>query len=63
MTGIDVLEKLKQVSPDTEAVRAEARGLRQPLLVVDLRAAGQRERPDEHTEQQAGLLRKFLELS
>ena len=51
------------LSPDTEAVRAEARGLRQPLLVVDLRAAGQRERPDEHTEQQAGLLRKFLELS
>jgi pimeloyl-ACP methyl ester carboxylesterase len=51
------------LSPDTEAVRAQARGLRQPLLIIDLRASEPREHADEHTGQQAGLLRKFLELA
>ncbi len=51
------------LSPDTEAVRAEARGLRQPMLIIDLRASERSGRADEHTEQQAGLLRQFLELA
>jgi len=51
------------LSPDTESIRAEARGLRQPLLVIDLRAADEGARADGHTEQQAARLRKFLQLA
>jgi pimeloyl-ACP methyl ester carboxylesterase len=51
------------LSPDTEAVRAAARDLRQPLLVIDLRAAEQRGHIDGRTEHEAGRLREFLGLA
>ena len=50
------------LSPDTDAVRIVGRGLRQRLLVIDLRAADQRA-PDGQTEHEAARLRDFLELA
>jgi hypothetical protein len=51
------------LSPDTEAVRAVGRGLRQRLLVIDLRSADQRYETDAQTEHEAARLRDFLELA
>ena len=51
------------LSPDTEAVRAVGRGLRQRLLVIDLRSADQRYEADAQTEHEAARLRDFLELA
>jgi pimeloyl-ACP methyl ester carboxylesterase len=51
------------LSPDTEAVRAEARTLRHPSLVIDLRAAEECGQPPGEFEQQAAQLRQFLGLA
>jgi pimeloyl-ACP methyl ester carboxylesterase len=51
------------LSPDTDAVRGEARTLRHPSLVIDLRAADERARSDGESEQQAAKLREFLGLA
>jgi pimeloyl-ACP methyl ester carboxylesterase len=51
------------LSPDTEAVRAEARALRHPSLVIDLRAADERGSDAAEPEQQAAQLREFLGLA
>ena len=51
------------LSPGTEAVRAEARTLRQPTLVIDLRAAEPGERDSAELEHQAAQLRDFLGLA
>jgi pimeloyl-ACP methyl ester carboxylesterase len=51
------------VSPDTEAVRAEARALRHPSLIIDLRAADERGRGAAELERQAAQLREFLGLA
>jgi pimeloyl-ACP methyl ester carboxylesterase len=51
------------LSPDTEAVRAEARGLRHPSLVIDLRAVDERGRSMAELERQAAQLREFLGLA
>jgi pimeloyl-ACP methyl ester carboxylesterase len=51
------------LSPDTEAVRAEARGLRHPSLVIDLRAADERALGAAEPERQAAQLREFLGLA
>lgn len=51
------------VSPDTETVRAEARALRHPSLIIDLRAADERGRGAAELERQAAQLREFLGLA
>ncbi len=51
------------LSPDTEVVRGEARDLRHPSLVIDLRAADERVRGGGEPEQQAAQLREFLGLA
>jgi pimeloyl-ACP methyl ester carboxylesterase len=51
------------LSPDTEAVRSEARGLRHPSLVIDLRAVDERGRSGAELERQAAQLREFLGLA
>jgi len=51
------------LSPDTDAVRSEARNLRHPSLVIDLRAADERVRGGGEPEQQAAQLREFLRLA
>jgi hypothetical protein len=51
------------LSPGTEAVRAEARALRHPALVIDLQAAGADDRDAGEIERQAGQLRDFLGLA
>jgi pimeloyl-ACP methyl ester carboxylesterase len=51
------------LSPDTDTVRAEARTLRHPSLVIDLRAADERLRRASELEQQAAQLREFLGLA
>jgi len=50
-------------SPGTEAVRAEARALRYPALVIDLQASGSEGRDGGEIERQAGQLRDFLGLA
>jgi len=44
-------------------VRAEARGLRHPSLVIDLRAADERAHGAAEPERQAAQLREFLGLA
>lgn len=51
------------LSPDTDAVRAEARALRHPSLVIDLRAAEERPGGSAEPERQAAKLREFLGLA
>jgi pimeloyl-ACP methyl ester carboxylesterase len=51
------------LSPDTDTVRAEARALRHPSLVIDLRAADERGRGAVELERQAAQLREFLGLA
>jgi pimeloyl-ACP methyl ester carboxylesterase len=51
------------VSPDTDAVRAEARTLRHATLVIDLRAVDERTRGGAELERQAAQLREFLGLA
>src|SRR6202162_5411366 len=51
------------LSPDTDAVRAEARTLRHPSLVIDLRAADERMHGATEPEQQAAKLREVLGLA
>jgi pimeloyl-ACP methyl ester carboxylesterase len=51
------------LSPDTESVRSEARLLRQPSLVIDLRAAEASGHDSADLERQATQLRKFLGLA
>jgi pimeloyl-ACP methyl ester carboxylesterase len=51
------------LSPDTETIRGDARGLRHPTLVIDLRAADERARGAVEPEQQAVRLREFLGLA
>jgi pimeloyl-ACP methyl ester carboxylesterase len=51
------------LSPATEAVRAEARTLRHPTLVIDLRAPDERAHGASELEQQAAQLREFLGLA
>ncbi len=51
------------VSPDTESISAEARSLRHPSLVIDLRAANERTRSADELERQAAQLREFLGLA
>lgn len=51
------------LSPDTDAVRAEARTLRHATLVIDLRAVDERTRGDAELERQAAQLREFLGLA
>ncbi|MGH8143652.1 MAG: alpha/beta fold hydrolase [Steroidobacteraceae bacterium] len=51
------------LSPGTEAVRAEARALRHPVLVIDLQATGSNDRDTGEIERQAGQLRDFLGLA
>jgi pimeloyl-ACP methyl ester carboxylesterase len=51
------------LSPDTETVRAEARGLRHPSLVIDLRAVDERGCSAAELERQAAQLREFLGLA
>jgi pimeloyl-ACP methyl ester carboxylesterase len=51
------------LSPGTDAVRAEARTLRHPTLVIDLRAPDERGRGEREFEQQAAQLREFLGLA
>ena len=51
------------LSPDTDSVSAEARSLRHPSLVIDLRAANERTRSPDELERQAAQLREFLGLA
>jgi hypothetical protein len=51
------------LSPDTEAVRGETRALRQPSLVIDLRAAEASGHDGPEFERQALQLRNFLGLA
>jgi hypothetical protein len=51
------------LSPDTDAVRSEARSLRHPSLVIDLRAADERAHGGSEFERQAAQLREFLGLA
>jgi pimeloyl-ACP methyl ester carboxylesterase len=51
------------LSPDTESVRTEARLLRQPSLVIDLRAADASGHDGPEFERQAMQLRNFLGLA
>jgi pimeloyl-ACP methyl ester carboxylesterase len=51
------------LSPDTDAVRAEARTLRHPSLVIDLRAVDERSANASELERQAAQLREFLGLA
>ena len=51
------------LSPDTESVRSEARLLRQPSLVIDLRAADASGHEGVDLERQAAQLRQFLGLA
>jgi pimeloyl-ACP methyl ester carboxylesterase len=51
------------LSPDTEAVRGEMRTLRQPSLVIDLRAAEASGHDGPELERQALQLRNFLGLA
>jgi pimeloyl-ACP methyl ester carboxylesterase len=51
------------LSPDTESVRSEARLLRQPSLVIDLRAADASGHDGAEFERQATQLRSFLGLA
>jgi pimeloyl-ACP methyl ester carboxylesterase len=51
------------LSPDTDTVRAEARTLRHPSLVIDLRAADERLHGATELERQAAQLREFLGLA
>ena len=50
------------LSPSTDAVRTEARSLKQPHLVIDLRAADAGGHNAADLERQAGQLRDFLGL-
>lgn len=51
------------LSPGTDAVRAEQRTLRQPSLIIDLRAADAGGNHTGELEQQAAQLREFLGLA
>jgi len=51
------------LSPDTDAVRTEARALRHPSLVIDLRTAEERGQGAAELERQAAQLRDFLGLA
>jgi len=51
------------LSPDTDAVRSEARALRHPSLVIDLRTAEERGLGAADLEKQAAQLRDFLGLA
>jgi hypothetical protein len=51
------------LSPDTDTVRAEARALHHPSLVIDLRAPDERGRGGAELERQAAQLREFLGLA
>ena len=51
------------LSPDTEAVRAEARALRHATLVIDLRSVDERTHGGAELERQAAQLREFLGLA
>jgi len=51
------------LSPDTEAVRTEARSLRHRSLVIDLRTAEERGHGATELEKQAAQLREFLGLA
>jgi pimeloyl-ACP methyl ester carboxylesterase len=51
------------LSPDTEAVRAQARELRHATLVIDLRAVDERAHGGAELERQAAQLREFLGLA
>ena len=51
------------LSPDTESVRSEARMLRQPSLVIDLRAPDASGHEGVDFERQAAQLRQFLGLA
>jgi pimeloyl-ACP methyl ester carboxylesterase len=51
------------LSPNSDAVRTEARTLRHPALVIDLRAADGGGRDPFELERQAGELRDFLGLA
>ena len=51
------------LSPDTDAVRSEARSLRHPSLVIDLRTPEERGQGAGDLEKQAGQLRDFLGLA
>ncbi len=51
------------LSPDTEAVRAEARACRHPTLVIDLRSGEERQPGGAELGQKAAQLREFLGLA
>jgi pimeloyl-ACP methyl ester carboxylesterase len=51
------------LSPNTDAVRAEARGIKQPQLVIDLRPADAGGHNAAELERQAAQLRDFLGLA
>jgi pimeloyl-ACP methyl ester carboxylesterase len=51
------------LSPDTDAVRAEARTLRHAALVIDLRSVEERAHGGAELERQAAQLREFLGLA
>jgi len=51
------------LSPSTDAVRAEARAIRQPQLVIDLRPVDAGGHSPAELERQAALLRDFLGLA
>jgi pimeloyl-ACP methyl ester carboxylesterase len=51
------------LSPDTEAVRSDAHSLRQPTLLIDLRASQASGRDGAELEYQATQLRNFLGLA
>jgi pimeloyl-ACP methyl ester carboxylesterase len=51
------------LSPDTDAVRAEARALRHPTLVIDLRSVDERAHGGAELERHAAQLREFLGLA
>ena len=51
------------LSPDTDAVRAEARALRHATLVIDLRSVDERTHGGAELERQAAQLREFLGLA
>lgn len=51
------------LSPNNDAVRTDARGLRHPVLVIDLRASEGASRDPTELERQASELRDFLGLA
>lgn len=51
------------LSPNSEAIRSDARSLRHPALVIDLRAAESGQRDLGELERQASELREFLGLA